>query len=462
MAQAGRTFSAESLQSVLFDQIELGRGCHVQVAFSGGLDSHVLLHALVSLRERGLVSVSALHANHMLVAESLDWEEHCRRICEGYKVPCQVERLNVSLAPGQSAEQQARRARYAWFSSQVTAACPLATAHHRDDQAETLLLQLLRGSGINGLVGMPVTRPLGTGLLMRPLLGFDRGALHHYAETVGLRWIEDPTNEDIGLDRNYLRHQVIPKLRMRWPQLPTVLQRVTQHMGDAKQILDGVAEADMKRCLRFGCPHLFGNDAVLSVSGINALSPARTRNMLRFWLRSQGFPVPSRSRLDQLIARCRCSQGQGDALIAWNGTEVRRYRDGLYTMAKLAAGEPQGEVAWHWTQPLELVGAGLRLVATEVGGSDIAKRHITDGILTLRWRRGGERAQLPLRCHRHSLKKLYQTAGIPPWERRLVPLVYIGERLAAVPRVAVFAPFQANPTEAGVSIRVEPLGHLSA
>lgn len=453
MAGAGRPFSAKYLQDVLFRDLGLEPGIHLRVAYSGGMDSHALLHALVTLRNQGLVTVSALHANHGLTSYSDRWAEHCQAVCNDYAVQCHSERLRVTKRPQQSLEQNARRARYAWFADMITSASPVVTAHHGDDQAETVLLQLLRGGGVNGLAAMPAVRPLGLGRLIRPLLEVGRSTLYDYAKTHGLRWVEDPTNADTRLARNYLRQRIVPQLRQRWPEVSAGLGQLALQMGETGHLLDEMAEIDMTGCVLSGRRHVFGRGEVLSVSRINQLAPARARNVLRFWLRRQGFRAPPRRRLEALMAQCDCSTGGG--LVTWGQAEIRRYRDGLYAMPVLATIDPTQMQRWDWSQTLDLQPPGLRLSADPVSSEGIAIRHIQGKTLALRWRSGGERVRLPGRRHRHKLKKVYQLAGIPPWERRLIPLIYADQEVAAVPGMFVFAPFAATQGESGVSICVQ-------
>lgn len=455
MADAGRPFSATYLQNVLFGDLGLEPGIHIRVAYSGGVDSHVLLHALVTLRNQGLLTVSALHANHGLTHCSDLWVEHCQAVCKDYAVQCYSDRLRVTKRPQESLEQNARRARYAWFTEMVTSASPVMTAHHGDDQAETVLLQLLRGGGVNGLAAMPAVRQLGRGRLIRPLLEVGGSALYDYARTHGLQWVEDPTNADTRLARNYLRQRIFPQLRRRWPQVSTGLGQLALQMGETGHLLDEMAERDMMDCVLRGRRHVFGRDEVLSAAKINQLTPARARNVLRFWLRRQGFRAPPRRRLEALMAQRDGKTGGG--LVTWGQAEIRRYRDGLYAMPVLAAVDPNHTRHWDWSQALDLQPPGLRLTADPVSSEGIAIRHIQGKRLALRWRSGGERVRLPGRSHRHKLKKVYQLAGIPPWERRLIPLIYAGQEVAAVPGMFVFAPFAATQGESGVSISVQLL-----
>ena len=212
-------FSPAILEAILVDRLGLTLATPLRVAYSGGIDSHVLLHALVALRQSATWRISAIHIDHGLQPASADWALHCRRVCSDLKIDCAVERIDVSRVKEDGVEAAARRARYACLGRRLAAGEALLTAHHRDDQAETLMLQLLRGSGIHGLAAMPEVAPFGVGRLARPLLSFTRAALKRYAACHGLEWIEDVSNEDTRLARNFLRRRVFPLLAERWPEL---------------------------------------------------------------------------------------------------------------------------------------------------------------------------------------------------------------------------------------------------
>lgn len=200
--------------------------CRLIVGYSGGLDSHVLLHGLAMHRPYWLTQkLEAIYVDHGLQTASAVWGEHCAEVCRDLNMPFRVLKIDARPVPGESPEAAARRARYAALAAELGFDSALLTAHHRDDQAETLLLQLLRGAGPYGLAAMPAVSRLGQGRLLRPFLEVDRAELLAYAGKHGLRWIEDASNTDTGFDRNYLRHRVLPLLRERWPAVNRTLSR---------------------------------------------------------------------------------------------------------------------------------------------------------------------------------------------------------------------------------------------
>ncbi|MFQ5937184.1 MAG: tRNA lysidine(34) synthetase TilS, partial [Acidiferrobacterales bacterium] len=229
MKKAEPGFSAGALGRTLTQR--LGATSSLKVAYSGGLDSHVLLHALCQLRASAHWVISAIHVDHGLHPESARWAEHCQQVCEQLGVVCTVERIQVSDTDSLGTEAAARRLRYACFAQHIGYQDALLTAHHLDDQAETVLLQLLRGTGVRGLAGMPEVTAFSGGKLVRPLLEFTRAELAAYAESQGLHWVEDVSNRDVSYGRNFLRHQVLPLLEQRWPQASRLIARAGRHAG---------------------------------------------------------------------------------------------------------------------------------------------------------------------------------------------------------------------------------------
>ncbi|MDG4605564.1 MAG: tRNA lysidine(34) synthetase TilS, partial [Candidatus Contendobacter sp.] len=245
------------------------------VGYSGGMDSHVLLHLLAMQRELWPErTLEAIYVDHGLHPASAVWGGHCARVCRELNVPFRTLRIDARPAPGESPEAAARQARYAALAAALEPDAALLTAHHRDDQAETLLLQLLRGAGPHGLAAMPEAARLGQGRLLRPLLNVDRAALLAYAHTQQLQWIEDASNADTGFDRNYLRHRILPLLRERWPAANRVLARSARLCAETAGWLDAEADADLARVMT-------ARPDALSVPALRELSELRQRNLLR-------------------------------------------------------------------------------------------------------------------------------------------------------------------------------------
>ena len=429
-----------------------GTPCY-QVAFSGGLDSHVLLYALCSLRELLDAEIGAVHIHHGLQQDADMWESQCQQVCDGLELPYVSLRVDARALHGESPEAAARSARYAALADWLPAGHCLLTAQHQDDQAETLLLQLLRGSGVNGLAAMPVMSTLGAGRHLRPLLAVTREALYQYATTNKLSWIEDPSNTDTGFDRNYLRRQVLPVLRERWPAVASSLSRSASHCADAAHLLADLAEQDLQA--------LSGREHTLSLASLVALPPARQSNVLRHWIRQVSGGAPSAAVLARVINDITRSRRDSEPCVRWGNFEIRRYREELFLLQQAEAGEHPGVLAWNLSGSLELPGPGGVLTATAATGCGIRAAAVPAGSVQVAWRQGGECCPPAGRGHRHRLKKLFQEQGIPPWERSRIPLIYLQGQLAAVAGLWVCEPFQAGPAEPGLVINWSPVHQSS-
>lgn len=404
------------------------------VAFSGGLDSLVLLHALHALgRARG-TELRAIHIDHGLHPRSGEWAQHCAGFGRGLGVPVDIVTVSAAPGPGESPEAAAREARYAALCEHLRENETLLTAHHLDDQAETLLLQLLRGTGPAGLAAMPPSQPFGAGSLSRPLLGFPRAALRAYARAHALAWIEDPSNAEWHYDRNFLRHAVLPRVAERWPAFADTLGRAARHQADAAELLEDLAAFDLKRVATEG--------HALSVSRLQALSAARQRNLLRHWIRGRALRVPDTRQLDAIRREAVYARADATPRVMWPGGEVRRHRDRLFAMATAPPAAFTDVYVWpDPARPLEIPGLGR--LQFERGRPGLARETLAGAALTVRFRRGGERCRPQGRGGSRALKDLLLEWGIPPWQRGRIPLLYVGDALAAVVGYCVCEPFAA-------------------
>lgn len=423
------------------------RPVRYRLAFSGGLDSQVLLDLMAALRGADGrlpdgARLDALHVDHGLSPNSTAWARHCAERCAALDVPFLALRVDATPGPGESPEAAARRARYAALAGAMERGDCLLTAHHQDDQAETLLLQLLRGAGPRGLASMPPLSPFAAGWHARPLLHLRRTALRAHAEARGLSWLEDESNADTGLARNFLRHMVLPRLRARYPAVAATLSRSARRCAEADALLGELAEADLALLRR-------GTGGVLSVSGLQALGERRGRNALHHWIHARGLPLPSEAQLGQLWRTVLGADADAAPLLRWPGVEVRRYRDELYLGAPLTPVAGEAVFAWDLRASLALPGVG-RLHARPAGGAGVAARHVQGRSLEVRFRRGGERLCVAGRHGHHRLKTLFQEAGIAPWRRDRLPLVYLEGQLLAVAGLWVACEFAAEADEAGI------------
>jgi tRNA(Ile)-lysidine synthase len=416
------------------------------LGLSGGLDSCVLLHLLVSAREHLSFHLKAVHVNHGFSPHASQWAEFCAALCAGYAVPFIAEVVHVPRDSGLGIEAAARNARYQALRQHEADA--LVLAHHRDDQAETVLLQLLRGSGVKGLAAMPAVsvqsstqvslqdRVLANDIpVLRPLLDVARAELAAYAGTHGLQWIEDESNLDLAYDRNFLRHHVFPQLEQRFPAARTTLARSAVHFAETVELMEEVASKDAA---------LYVQDDALCIEGLRALSPARGRNLLRYWLGDHVSELPNTRRLYELYRQLLTSRQDGQLRVVLVGGEVRRYRD--RAVFERETGVQPLHLAWHGETELQLAHGVLKF--TRIQGQGLAASRIPQH-LDIRSRAGGERFRPDAKRPTRSLRHLLQEAGMPPWERTALPLIYAGDRLALVPGIGVACDMQAMPEEEG-------------
>ncbi|MDP1707478.1 MAG: tRNA lysidine(34) synthetase TilS [Gammaproteobacteria bacterium] len=415
------------------------------VAYSGGLDSHVLLHAMASLRGRlPEIAVEAIHVNHALQIHAQQWAEHCALTCAALQLPCHVLHVNAASAVGESPEAAARHARYQAFSGMMRKGDILLTAHQRDDQAETLLLQLLRGAGLHGLAAMPVSARFGAGMHLRPLLEFTRAQLQHYAHEQQLASIEDPSNAETSFDRNYVRHEIMPRLEARWPAVSNTFARSARHAADAACLLDAMAQGDFAQ--------VADESGGLSVARLRTLESPRQRNILRAWFRQLRLSLPSTAHIEHILHDMVAVASDRVPCVRWQGVEVRRYRDLLYALPPLQAHDAAMVLPWDMQRPLPLPADLGTLSAIPAQGCGLKASLCGAADVSVRFRRGGERCRPARRGHSHELRKLYQEAGIPPWQRDRIPLIYVGPTLAAVGALWCCEPLHAGPGEDGLLI----------
>lgn len=420
----------------------------IVVGFSGGCDSTVLLDALAHVAAKIEFKVAALHVHHGLSPNADDWADFCSSECARRDVPMTVHRARVERAPGESLEAAARDARYAAFAA--VDADAIALAHHADDQAETVLLQLLRGAGAAGLAAMPALRRDSHPPLLRPLLGLARSTLLSYARSRNLRWIEDESNADTRLRRNFLRHEIAPRLSAAFPGYPATLARSAAHSAEAAELLDELAMLDGASAIATDV----GASLTLDRARLQELlrrSPARARNLLRWFLRQHRLPPPSTTRLAAMLDQFDRAGPGARVAIEHSGVEIGIHRGSIVVHARVVG---PFEAIWHGEPELSLPHGTLAFVPSS--GNGIAAAALRAKQVSIRQREGGERLRLAADRPERPLKKLLQDAGIPPWLRASLPLVYCDGQLAAVPGVGVNAPFQPASGEDGLVLRWRP------
>lgn len=390
------------------------------LGLSGGLDSMVLLDALVQLRgQQAIPPLSAIHVHHGLSTESDAWAAFCERECARRGVSLQVVR--VQLLPGASIEGAARDARYQAFAERLPVGAALLLAQHRDDQLETLLFRLLRGTGLRGLAGMPEKRQLADGCLLRPLLPWSRAELELWSREQGLAWIEDPANRDPRFARTALRHQLLPMLRQGWPQAEQSLLRLSEHAAEANELLNERAAEDLSVVARPLADVWLQHWPSLDMLALSVLSPARQRNLLRYWLAEQGVLLPVSRRLDDWLQQLSATT---DSQPRIDFGSYRLYR----SSGRLWLVRPNWPLAG---QPEAFGQVAVQSLAAGNGRLHLASTTAAAGPWRIAYRQGGEHIRLAKRGNQ-SLKQLFQEAQIPVWLRPSIPLLYCADELISV------------------------------
>ena len=415
------------------------------VALSGGLDSAVLLRGLAAHRAMLPGELRAVYVNHGLHPDASKWQAHCEYFAASLGVPLKSRRITIVPEPGESLEAVARRERYQVFEGLMKPGDMLLTAQHADDQAETFLLQALRGAGVRGLAAMPACVPFASGLLVRPLLAWTRTELEAWAREQKLGWIEDPSNADIALDRNYLRHEVLPRLKARWPAAAATLSRSARLAAEADAMLKEIATEDWDR---------YGGGETLSLSALEGLPQPRVRNLLRHWLERQGLPLPPSHKLEELLRQSGAAEDRNPC-VDWEGAEVRRYDGRLYAQRPLPPSP--GEFLLK-PGVLHVLGEGLgALELVPAAGEGIRAALCGPTGLRVAFREGGESCRPAGRAHERPLKKWLQEMHVVPWLRDRVPLLYADRELLAVAGLFACEPHATKAGEAG--LRIEWSGH---
>lgn len=423
------------------------------VGFSAGLDSSVLLDALTALPPGQCPPVLAVHVHHGLQAGADAWAEQAQRFATARDVPIDVRRITVPA--GASLEAQAREARRQAWREHLRPGDALVLAHHRDDQVETVLFRLARGTGIDGLAAMrPVSRPADLAVpVWRPLLGSARAELEAYAQARGLSWVDDPSNADRQYRRNWLRHELLPGFRAAMPSLDAAATRLADQAAEASELLAELAQGDLQR--------LTAPDQSLSLVGVRALSPARQRLLVRHWLADRGLPLPDSRVLARALTDLLTLREDAEPVVCWPGAELRRYRDRLYALSPQNPLPPSWSAPWMPPMPLRLP-TGADLLTRPVVGQGLAQVRLQGRELSLRGRAGGERLRPQGQAHHRLLKLLFQEAGIPPWQREAQPLLWCGDELVAVPGYWLAEGWQAAPGEPGWQLALVSAGRGAA
>jgi tRNA(Ile)-lysidine synthase len=408
------------------------------IAYSGGVDSHVLLH-LSALTEGFKSKITAVYINHGLQAETDAWAVHCQMVAQALGVKFKCLKVNVQKTAGKSLEELAREARYQAFKTLLGQYDVVLLAQHREDQMETVLLQLFRGAGVQGLSAMPEAISFGQGLMCRPFLDIAKQEIDDYATDSKLSWVEDPSNKSDDFDRNFLRNQIVPQLKQKWPALDKTIARSARHCANAHRLSENLAKELFTQVIDMA-------DQTLNIVQLLELDTNRQYLVIRQWFKVNQLRMPAEKIMQGIVNEVINAKESSNPEIRGQGYSIRRYRNKLFCL-KLSDFNTEC-CEQHWkenTKQLEL-NDGSKLIISE-SAEGISEAVWKNACVTVKFRQGAEKIRLSGREGRHSLKKLYQEKSIPPWLRSNIPLIYLDGNLAAVADLWVSAEYSSHLKE---------------
>ena len=417
------------------------------VALSGGIDSVVLLHLLHQLQKKHRFTLNAMHVHHGLSKHADKWVKFCEKLCRDLSVPLDVHYVKLPQKKSLGIEGEARQLRYEKLLQSKSDLIVLA--HHEDDQAETFLLQLIRGAGVKGLSSMADFDDARK--LWRPLLNTSRIDIESYAKQHKLKWIEDESNQNIDFDRNFIRSKVLPILKNRFNHIFKVISRSSAHLAEAQNLLDDLAKLDLKKYLKS-----INYNHKLQVNTLNKLSLHRVKNVLRYWLEMNNQLMPSKDLLDELLRQVLTAKKDAELKIELSKAfEIRRYKDEIYIVKKDQQKQKNYEIVWAGESEI-LLPNGSKLKFKKVKGKGISLEKIKDKNLVISNRKGGESFKPDSKRPTKKLKQLLQESDLPPWEREEIPLIFVDHDLVCVPNFGIDMKFQTKLKEVGLEVILLP------
>ena len=415
----------------------------MSVALSGGIDSVVLLHLLHTIEKKHGFTLNAIHVHHGLSKNADKWVKFCEKLCAKLSIPLDVHYVKLPQKKSLGIEGEARQLRYEKLLQSKSDLVVLA--HHEDDQAETFLLQLIRGAGVKGLSSMAHFD--GARKLWRPLLNTSRIDIEKYAKQHKLKWIEDESNLNTDFDRNFIRSKVLPILKNRFNHIIKVISRSSTHLAEAQHLLDDLAKIDLKNCFKSD-----NYKHILQVKSFNKLSLTRAKNVLRYWLEINDQLMPSKDLLDELLRQVLMAKKDAELKIELSKDyEIRRYKDEIYLVQKNQNRQKNYEIVWQG-EPEILLPNGSKLKLKKVKGRGISFEKMKNKKLIISNRKGGETFKPDSKRPTKKIKQMLQESDLPPWERENLPLIFVGDELASVPNFGIDIKFQTKPKEAGLEV----------
>ena len=415
------------------------------VALSGGVDSVVLLHLLHQLQKTHHFTLKASHVHHGLSKNADKWVKFCEKLCAKLSISLDVNYIQLPQKKSLGIEGEARRLRYEKLLQTKTDLVVLA--HHEDDQAETFLLQLIRGAGVKGLSSMAHFDDRRR--LWRPLLNASRIDIESYAKKYKLKWIEDESNQNTDFDRNFIRSKILPILKNRFTHIIKVISRSASHLAEAQHLLDDLAKLDLKNTLKSS-----NYKCKLQVKTLEKLSLSRAKNVLRYWLEINDQLMPSKDLLDECLRQVLIAKKDATIKIQLSKDfEIRRYKDEIYIVKKNLQTHKNYAIIWQGESEI-LLPNGSQLNFKKVKGRGINLKFLDNQKLKIRNRQGGEFFKPDSNRPTKKIKQLLQESDLPPWEREFFPMIFVGDELAAVPNFGIDQKYQAGPQMTGLEVNL--------
>jgi len=426
----------ERALNTILARVSASKGCkpkHIAIAYSGGLDSSVLLKLTIDFSRANQINLYAFHINHGLSPHADEWASHAQVFCDKAGIQYRMKKIILPLKMPEGIEEAARIARYGALGElcKENGVSLLLTAHHLNDQAETVMLQMLRGAGLPGLSAMPLVHEkfklLDQGILLgRPFLEVSRSEVRRASEAWEIDYVEDESNFNFRFKRNALRHLVLPSIETRFPTASKGLAHIARHLQAAQRLVRDLANIDIENCSSIS------DKSIIQISKFLSLSEERQNNLLRFWFEAHRAKTLNSARLLDLRKQISSALPTSMVVDCGEGAELRCYR-GLMSLIK------SSDV--HNSTPVELQWRGETSIAIpewegtlhfEKQNFGLAEEKLKTGRLRLASRHGGEKIKLEKNRPHRTLKNLFQEKKVPVWSRARLPLIYLNEQLVFV------------------------------
>ena len=388
------------------------------IAYSGGSDSTALLYFAKKMAEKYEVGIRAVHVNHNLNIESKEWKNHCKIFCEKMNIPLTIKNLNINLNPGDSIEEKAREERYSSIFSLMDARTVMMTAHHADDQAETFLYQLVRGSGVKGLSSMPIFKKVDKGYHLRPFLNLSKSAIIDIVDFSQLNYIYDKSNDNINFSRNFIRKEVLPIIKNKWPGSSATISRAAHNLSDSAKLNDDLALIDIK-------DYLLNDKNKISIN-VRELDDYRFNNVIRFWIKNNNFRMPSLEQIYSIYLNVFKAGDDKSPFFSCSEYEIRRYSDYIEIMRNIKKHDPEEVYTWKFNKNLVISNLSINL---SWGKLEERLGYKIDKDVEVKFRKKGQNIKLD---SKKSLKDYMRENKIPPWKRERTLLIYIDKELKII------------------------------